>query len=79
MQARKRGVDLRLLSPGMARRQANSTTILRHRQLLAWHVMWRFAGTTCPCLTDRYQLGFLNQPGCLHMLMLMAPRSLPGH
>ena len=46
-------MDLRLLSPGMARRQANSTAFLRHRQLLAWHVEWRFAGTSCPCLTDR--------------------------
>lgn len=43
--ARRSGVELQLMSPGMQRRKANSTRFMRAAQKIFWHVELTFAGT----------------------------------
>ncbi|KAL4421032.1 hypothetical protein ABPG77_007507 [Micractinium sp. CCAP 211/92] len=41
-QARRRGVQLHILSPGMEKRRTNTTRYDGRMQTLQWHVEWRF-------------------------------------
>ncbi|EFN53290.1 hypothetical protein CHLNCDRAFT_11283, partial [Chlorella variabilis] len=41
-QARRRGVQLHILSPGMEKRRTNTTRYDGRSQTLGWHVEWRF-------------------------------------
>jgi hypothetical protein len=44
-QAGKKGVQLHILPPGMAKRKLNSTRWDKRRQMLSWHIEWSFKGT----------------------------------
>ncbi|PRW59975.1 box C D snoRNA 1 [Chlorella sorokiniana] len=46
-QARRRGVQLHILSPGMEKRRTNSTRYDGRMQTLYWHVEWSFPAAGC--------------------------------
>lgn len=41
-QARRRGIQLHILPPGMEKRRTNSTRYDGRQQTLYWHIDWRF-------------------------------------
>jgi len=46
-QARRRGVQLHLLAPGMERRRSNTSRLDGRQQLLLWRVEWAFPAAQC--------------------------------
>ena len=52
-QARRRGVQLHILPPGMERRKVNSTRYDGRQQLLSWRVEWQFVGAGCATANGR--------------------------
>ncbi|GAB4823295.1 hypothetical protein N2152v2_010341 [Parachlorella kessleri] len=52
-QARRRGVQLHILAPGMAKRVHNSTRYDPRQRLLRWRVEWDFVGAFCKVVDER--------------------------
>jgi hypothetical protein len=52
-QARRRGVQLHLLSPGMERRRSNTTRYDNKAQIISWRIEWNFVGASCSAANAR--------------------------
>ncbi|KAH7618989.1 putative Box C/D snoRNA protein 1 [Nannochloris sp. 'desiccata'] len=52
-QARRRGVQLHLLSPGMERRRSNTTRYDNKAQIVSWRIEWNFVGASCSAANAR--------------------------
>jgi HIT zinc finger len=52
-QARRRGVQLHLLSPGMERRRSNTTRYDNKSQSISWRIEWNFVRAACSAANGR--------------------------
>lgn len=52
-QARRRGVQLHILPPGMEKRRANTMRYDGRQQLFSWHVEWSFPAVGCKVADGR--------------------------
>jgi hypothetical protein len=52
-QARRRGVQLHLLSPGMERRRNNTTRYDNKSQIVSWRIEWNFVGASLSAANTR--------------------------
>lgn len=52
-QARRRGISLHILPPGMDRRRSNTTRYDGRQQLLSWRVEWKFPKANCVTSNSR--------------------------
>ncbi len=53
----RRGAQLHILAPGMAKRVHNSTRYDSRQKLLRWHVEWSFLGAGCKVVDQRCASG----------------------
>jgi len=60
-QARRRGAQLHLLSPGMERRRSNTTRYDNKTQIVSWRIEWNFVGASCSAANARVSEEFKLQ------------------